>query len=149
MCRANPNPSPQGEGLMPPPEPLHGSGAECCWRSCRGRWMPNRYKTNEKSSFSPSVLPGDRHTDQELPKTIPRGSQKAPRGTQDRPRLLQVTSGMPQDGRNRCNFFPKRFLSFCNCIPRLFCLHLQCNSRNISKGRQEAPKACPKLTLIA
>ena len=49
---------------------------------------PRGPKTPQEASRSP----------QEAPKTLPRGSQEAPKGTQHRPRLLQVTSGMPQDG---------------------------------------------------
>ena len=29
--QSNPNPSPLGQGFMPPPYPLHGSGSDCCW----------------------------------------------------------------------------------------------------------------------
>ena len=31
QIQPNPNPSPLGEGFMPPPYPLHGSGSESCW----------------------------------------------------------------------------------------------------------------------
>ena len=97
----------------------------------------------------PKSTPRPPKRPQDPPKKPPRPSQEAIRGIQDRPRLLQVTSGMLQDSLNGWNFSPKGFVWFCNCIPWPFCLHLQCKCRNLSKGRQEAPKSFPKSNVIA
>ena len=36
QIQPNPNPSPLGEGFMPPPYPLHGSGPVSCWSAVTG-----------------------------------------------------------------------------------------------------------------
>ena len=47
---------------------------------------PDPYKTNEKSTFSPSGPPRDHHAGQERPKSVPRPSQEVPRRSQEAPR---------------------------------------------------------------
>ena len=96
----------------------------------------------QEASRVPQEAPRPLKRPQDPPKRLPRPSQEAPRRLQKGPNTARDSSKWLRECPKMVswNFSPKGFVWFCNCIPWLFCLHLQCKSRNLSKGRQEAPK---------
>ena len=94
--------NPYGGGIYASPLPPSTAPARSPVGGCAGLGgLPDLYKTNEKSTFSPSGPPRGHHAGQKPPKTVPRPSQEAPRPPQEAPRRPQEASRPSQDSPKR------------------------------------------------